>query len=66
MGAASASRGLLVGQVDHAFRSALLGLTHGQHIGGVDGREIANVAGEGRAGQSSVERGQIVSRLLGQ
>ena len=54
MRAASAPRGLLVGQVDHALRSTFLSLTHSQGIGGVNGREVANVAGKGRAGQGNV------------
>ncbi len=54
MGSPAAPGGLLVGQIDHALRSALLGLPHGQHIGGVDGREVANVAGKGSAGQRGV------------
>ena len=46
--------------VDHAFRSTLIRLAHSQHVGGVDGSEVANIASEGRAGQSGVHRGQVV------
>ena len=67
MGAPAAAGGLLVGQVDHAFRSALVGLAHGQYVGGVDGREVANLAGEGRPGaERCVERPTADrKRLLG-
>ena len=64
MGAPAAAGGLLVGQVDHAFRSALVCLAHGQHIRGVNGREVANVAGKGRPGQSVVESPADRKRLL--
>src|SRR5580704_12511447 len=65
MSAPAASCGLFAGQIDHTFRSTLVGLTHGQHIGGVNGREVTNVAGEGRAGQRCVQSGQIVIVFLG-
>ena len=64
MGSPAAAGGLLVSQVNHAFRSALRGLLHCQHIGGVDGREVANVAGKGRSGQRGVKRRQIVRVFL--
>ena len=65
MGAPAAAGGLLVGQVDHAVRRAFVCLTHGQYIGGVDGREVANLAGKRRPSQSLVDCGQIVSVFLG-
>ncbi len=65
MGSASASCGLLVGQINHPFRSAFLSLTHGQHIRGVNRREVANIAGKRRPGQCDVERRQIVIIFLG-
>ena len=60
MGSSTAAGGLLVSQVNHAFRSALGGLVHCQYIGGVNGWEVTNFAGKGGSGQRGVEGRQIV------
>ena len=59
MRAASASAGLLVGQVDGAALLSLLGFAHGERVGGINGREVADLAGKGRAGELAVKAVEI-------
>ena len=55
MRTAAAADGLLVRQVDGAALLSLLGLAHGERVGGVDGGEVADFAGKGRAGELAVK-----------
>src|ERR1700677_4965438 len=64
MGSAATPRGLLIREVDHAFRGVLPGLLHGEHVGRMNGGEVANLACEGSPGKGSIEGWEVVGVVV--
>ena len=56
MRAASASDGLLIGEIDGVALLALFGFAHRERVGGIDDGKVADFSGEGSAGELAVQR----------
>ena len=57
--AATATRGLLVGDVDLAARCTCGSVGEGAGLGGVDGGKVVELAGEDRAGEGGIDRREV-------
>jgi hypothetical protein len=65
MGSPSPPGSLFICHVNHAFGSAFIRFPHRQYIGGVNRREVANIACERSTRQSRGKRRQIITIIVG-